>query len=223
MGGGSGVWPCPLLEARRQGRFITEIPGHGPILVVEGPVRGLGTLGSTSRLELLVLLVKVLIELVAVYDRGVRLLQLVTVEVYKDGLEVIDKLVNPRQVQQRAVDSLGLQYQPWRWGDGEISKCGILEIQSDQGGGGGGLSIHQAMTYNEDDAQFLHESPLQSMLVVSVGGVVRSRPVVLCASGGGLLLDEDIGDEAVDDGRAGGHVASRPQHNARSREDLKRV
>lgn len=83
--------------------------------------------------------------------------------------------------------------------------------------------IHQPSTYNKDDAQFLHKRPLESMLVVSVGRVVGGRLVVLGASRHGLLLDEDIGDEAVDDGRAGGHVASRPQHDARSRENLERV
>lgn len=65
---------------------------------MNGRVYGVRGLGGAPRLEFLVLLVKVFVELVAVYNRGVRFLQLVSVEVYKDGLEVVDELVNPRQV-----------------------------------------------------------------------------------------------------------------------------
>lgn len=87
----------------------------------------------------------------------------------------------------------------------------------------GRVSIHQPSTYNEDDAQFLDESPLESMLIVSVGWVVCSRLVVLGASRHSLFLDEDIVDKAVNDGGTGGHVAARPQHNARSCENFECV
>ncbi len=68
----------------------------------------------------------------AVYACGVRLLELVSVEVYKDGLEVVDEFVDPRQVQERAVDSLERWCEPWDSG-----------MRAERRSGG---------TYNKDDA-----------------------------------------------------------------------
>ena len=63
-------------------------------------------LGAGS-FELLQLLVKVLVELDALDDGGVGLLELLAVEVDEDDLDVVDQLVDPGQVQKRAVDGLG--------------------------------------------------------------------------------------------------------------------
>lgn len=134
---------------------------------------------------------------------GVRLLQLVSVKIYEYGLEVVDKLVNPRQVQEGTVDGLELQCEWWDLGQDIMHR--------------------QLVTYNKDDAQFLHKGPFKSMLVVFVGGVVCRRLVVLCAGRGGFLLDKDIGDEIIDDGRAHGRIGSRPQHHARGGQNLKGI
>jgi hypothetical protein len=59
-------------------------------------------------LELLELLVEVLVEAVALDDEGVGLVDLVAVEVYEEGLDVVDELVQPWQVQEGSVDGLGV-------------------------------------------------------------------------------------------------------------------
>ena len=56
-----------------------------------------------------------------------------------------------------------------------------------------------------------------------VGRVARGGLVILCAGGSGFLFDEDVGDEMIDDGRADGRIGSRPQHDARGREDFEGV
>ena len=56
--------------------------------------------------QLLQLLVKVLVETGALDNGGVRLGELLAVQVDKDGLDVVDELIDPREVQQRSVDGL---------------------------------------------------------------------------------------------------------------------
>lgn len=64
--------------------------------------------GFTCRLlKFLELLVKVLVELDALDDCSVGLLELLAVEADEDGLDVVDELVDPRQVEEGAVDGLG--------------------------------------------------------------------------------------------------------------------
>lgn len=62
--------------------------------------------GGAGAVELLNLLLEVVVELMALDEGGVRLLELVAVEADEDGLDVVDELVNPCEVKKRAVDSL---------------------------------------------------------------------------------------------------------------------
>lgn len=57
-----------------------------------------GLVVDAGGFELVVLLIKVLIKLVAVNECRVRLLELVAIEIDKDGLEVVDELVYPREM-----------------------------------------------------------------------------------------------------------------------------
>jgi hypothetical protein len=77
--------------------------------------------------------------------------------------------------------------------------------------------------YNEDDAQFFLKCPLESMLVISVGSVAGCGLAVLCTGRGAFLLNEDVCNEIVDDGRADGRICSGPQHHARRGQNLECV
>lgn len=44
------------------------------------------------------MLIEVFVKFVALDESSVRLLELVAVEIYKDSLEVVDELVDPREV-----------------------------------------------------------------------------------------------------------------------------
>lgn len=64
--------------------------------------------GGAGLVELLDLLLEVVVEVVALDEGGVRLLELIAVEADEDGLDVVDKLVNPCEVEERTVYSLSI-------------------------------------------------------------------------------------------------------------------
>lgn len=80
-----------------------------------------------------------------------------------------------------------------------------------------------AVTYNEDETEFLDKSPFEGVLVSLVRGVACSGERVPGAGGRNLLLNKYIGDEAVDDGGAHGGVGAGPEDDARGCENLKSV
>lgn len=61
------------------------------------------------------------------------------------------------------------------------------------------------------------------MLVVLVWGICRRRCAVLCAGDSALLLDKNVGDEAVDDGGVDLGVGARPQHHPGGGQNLKGI
>ena len=61
------------------------------------------------------------------------------------------------------------------------------------------------------------------MLVCLVWWVAGSRLATFCADSGSLLLDEDIGNEIVDQGWVDWRIRSRPQDNARGGQDLEGI
>jgi hypothetical protein len=92
----------------------------------------------------------------------------------------------------------------------------MLEYAEGIGGG-------RERTHHKDDAELLGDGPLQGVLLYLVGRVACGGLVILGTSGSALLLDEDIGDEAVDDRGAEGGVRSRPHHHAGGGKNLERV
>lgn len=118
MAGAGGCWPR---GRRRRIRARVEEVALGS--VSEGG-RGWGLVVETCRchvifecacvlsvrlagcLELLELLVKVLVELEALDEGRVGLLELFPIEADEDGLDVVHELVDPREVEERSVHGL---------------------------------------------------------------------------------------------------------------------
>jgi hypothetical protein len=78
-------------------------------------------------------------------------------------------------------------------------------------------------TYNEDETEFLHESPSQGMLFRFVWRIAGGGLIRLSTGGCALLFNKDICDEAVNDRGAHGRIGSRPEHHTRSGQDLERI
>jgi hypothetical protein len=93
-----------VAQARRKRRLVLGVNGGRG-----GDISGqrCSRTGCAGLVELLDLLVEVVAEAMALDKRGVGFLQLVGVELNVDGLEVVDELVDPGEVQEGAVDGLG--------------------------------------------------------------------------------------------------------------------
>lgn len=102
------IWLTLLLHAGGKRRLVAQVAGECRVLLGHGSLRDGGAQAGTIRaLELPHLLVEVVVEAVALDDGGVGLLKLLPIEPDEDGLDVVDELVDPGQVEERSIDGLG--------------------------------------------------------------------------------------------------------------------
>lgn len=77
--------------------------------------------------------------------------------------------------------------------------------------------------YDKDQANVFCSGPLQRVFVLFEGRIPGSVAIFLRAREGSALLDEYVGDEAVDDIRVDWRIRLLPQHDARRGQDLESV
>jgi len=87
-----------LLQSRRMQTLVLVAGKVGICRRKRSCWRLRGLVVDAGGFELVVLLIKVLIKLVAVDECRVRLLELVAIEIDEDGFEVINKLIYPREM-----------------------------------------------------------------------------------------------------------------------------
>lgn len=98
-----------------------------------------------------------------------------------------------------------------------------MQVSREQDTNGQPSSVTVGNAYNEDDAKFLDEGPFKGVLFASVGRVGRGRLLFPQGSAAGLLLNERVGDEVVDERRVDGGVGAGPENDAGGRDDLEGV